>query len=183
MLKGDESTARIPVVIVSMLDERGKGLALGAIDYLVKPVSRDHLLAALDPIMTTQGEDGSCTVLTIDDDPVAVKHIEAVLGEKGFTVVGALSAAEGMRAAKAERPDVIILDLLMPGTDGFEVVERLKADPSTADIPIVVLTAKTIDPDEHERLAAHVAHLAAKGSFSPTGFVELVRRLCGDRVP
>jgi signal transduction histidine kinase/CheY-like chemotaxis protein len=182
LIKGDETTARIPVIIVSMLDERGKGLALGAADYLVKPVSRDELLAAVRPIITARVGDGSCTVLAIDDDPVAIKLIETVLGEKGFAVMGALSGGEGVQAARTQRPDLIILDLLMPETDGFEVIERLRADPSTAEIPIVILTAKAIDPEERERLAAHVAHLAAKASFSPAEFVELVRRLCGDRV-
>ena len=182
LIKGDETTARIPVIIVSMLDERGKGLALGAADYLVKPVSRDELLAAVRPIITARVGDGSCTVLAIDDDPVAIKLIETVLGEKGFAVVGALSGGEGVQAARTQRPDLIILDLLMPETDGFEVIERLRADPSTAEIPIVILTAKAIAREERERLAAHVAHLAAKASFSPAEFVELVRRLCGDRV-
>jgi CheY-like chemotaxis protein len=148
----------------------------------VKPVSRDELLAAVRPIITARVGDGSCTVLAIDDDPVAIKLIETVLGEKGFAVVGALSGGEGVQAARTQRPDVIILDLLMPETDGFEVVERLQADPSTAEIPIVILTAKAIAPEERERLAAHVAHLAAKASFSPAEFVALVRRLCGDRV-
>jgi signal transduction histidine kinase/DNA-binding response OmpR family regulator len=182
LVKGDETTARIPVVIVSMLDERGKGLALGAADYLVKPVSRDDLLATLRPIIAGPVGDGSRKVLTIDDDPVAIKLIETVLGEEGFTVVGALSGAEGVKAARTERPSLIILDLLMPGADGFEVVERLRADPSTAEIPIVILTAKTITREERERLAAHVAHLAAKASFSPAEFVELVRRFCRDLV-
>jgi signal transduction histidine kinase/CheY-like chemotaxis protein len=182
LVKGDETTARIPVIIVSMLDERGKGLALGAADYLVKPVRRDDLLASLRPIIPARVGDGSCKVLTIDDDPVTIKLIETVLGEKGFTVVGALSGGEGVQAARTQRPDLIILDLLMPGTDGFEVVERLQADPTTAEIPIVILTAKDIAPAERERLAAHVAHLAAKASFSPAEFVELVRRFCGDRV-
>jgi signal transduction histidine kinase/CheY-like chemotaxis protein len=182
LVKGDETTARIPVVVVSMLDERGKGLALGAADYLVKPVSREDLLATLHPIITARDEDGSCKVLTIDDDPVAVKLIETVLGEEGFTVVAALSGGEGVHAARTQQPDVIILDLLMPEIDGFEVVERLQAEPTTADIPIVILTAKDIAPEERERLAAHVAHLAAKASFSPAEFVELVRRFCGDRV-
>jgi signal transduction histidine kinase/DNA-binding response OmpR family regulator len=182
MVKADETTARIPVVIVSMLDERGKGLALGAADYLVKPVSREDLLATLRPIIAARTDDGSCKVLAIDDDPAAVKLIETVLGAEGYAVVGAQSGVEGLQAARTERPDVIILDLLMPGADGFEVVERLRADPNMAEIPVVVLTAKTIAPEERDRLASHVAHLAAKASFSRAEFVELVRRLCGDRV-
>jgi signal transduction histidine kinase/CheY-like chemotaxis protein len=182
LAKVDETTAHIPVVIVSMLDERGKGLALGAAAYLVKPVSRDDLLATLHPLIESRVGDGSCKVLTIDDDPVAIKLIETVLAEEGFTVVGALSGPEGVQVAQTERPNLIILDLLMPGTDGFEVLERLRGDPSTAEIPIVILTAKTIAPEERERLAANVAHLAAKASFSPTEFVELVRRFSRNRV-
>jgi signal transduction histidine kinase/DNA-binding response OmpR family regulator len=182
MVKADETTARFPVVIVSMLDERGKGLALGAADYLVKPVSREDLLATLRPIIAARSEDGSGKVLAIDDDPAAIKLIETVLGAEGYTVVGAESGAEGLEVARTERPDLIILDLLMPGADGFEVVEQLQADPSMAEIPVVVLTAKDIAADERERLASHVAHLAAKASFSRAEFVELVRRLCGDRV-
>jgi signal transduction histidine kinase/DNA-binding response OmpR family regulator len=182
LVKGDQTTARIPVVIVSMLDERGKGLALGAADYLVKPVSRDDLLATLRPIIAARVGDGSCTVLAIDDDPVAIKLIETALSEEGFAVVGARSGAEGVEAARTERPSLIILDLLMPETDGFEVVEQLRADASTAEIPVVILTAKAIAPEEREQLAAHVAHLAAKASFSRVEFVELVRRICGNRV-
>jgi CheY-like chemotaxis protein len=165
-----------------MLDERGRGLALGAADYLVKPVSRDDLLATLYPIIGARVGAGSYKVLTIDDDPMTIKLIETVLGEQGFTVIGAPSGAEGIQVAHTERPNLVILDLLMPETDGFEVVERLRADPSTAEIPIVILTAKSIAQEERERLAANVAHLAAKASFSPAEFVELVRRLCGDRV-
>jgi signal transduction histidine kinase/DNA-binding response OmpR family regulator len=182
MVKADETTARIPVVIVSMLDERGKGLALGAADYLVKPVSREGLLATLRPIIAARSGDGSGKVLAIDDDPAAIKLIETVLGAQGYTVVGAQSGAEGLQAARTERPDLIILDLLMPGADGFEVVERLQADPTMAEIPVVVLTAKAIAPEERDRLASHVAHLAAKASFSRVEFVELVRRLCGEPV-
>jgi signal transduction histidine kinase/CheY-like chemotaxis protein len=182
LVKGDETTAPIRVVIVSMLDERGKGLALGAAGYLVKPVSRDDLLATLRPIVTAGVGDGSCKVLAIDDDPAAIKLVETVLGAEGFAVVGALSGADGVQAARTERPSVIILDLLMPETDGFEVLEGLRADPATAEIPIVVLTAKSVTREERERLAAHVAHLAAKASFSPAEFVELVRRCCENRV-
>jgi signal transduction histidine kinase/DNA-binding response OmpR family regulator len=178
LAKGDEATAHIPVVIVSMLDERGKGFALGAADYLVKPVSRDDLLATLRPLTAAARGNGSCTVLAIDDDPLAVELIETVLRAEGFTVVGALGGEEGVAAAKAQRPGLIILDLLMPGVDGFEVVDRLRADPATADIPVVILTSKTIEPSDRERLAAHVAHLAAKASFSRAEFVELVRRFC-----
>jgi CheY-like chemotaxis protein len=178
LVKGDRVLADIPIVIVSMVDDRGKGLALGADDYLVKPVSREDLLTALRRIVVQDAGDGACKVLAIDDDPMVIELLQAVLAGEGFTVVGALSGADGVRAAQEEQPGLIICDLLMPGVDGFEVVERLHADPTTAHIPIVVLTAKDIAPDERRQLAAQVAHLAAKASFSRTEFVELVHRFC-----
>jgi CheY-like chemotaxis protein/anti-sigma regulatory factor (Ser/Thr protein kinase) len=178
LVKGDRVLADIPIVIVSMVDDRGKGLALGADDYLVKPVSREDLLTALRRIVVHDAGDGACKVLAIDDDPMVIELLQAVLAGEGFTVVGALSGADGVRAAQEEQPGLIICDLLMPGVDGFEVVERLHADPTTAHIPIVVLTAKDIAPDERRQLAAQVAHLAAKASFSRTEFVELVHRFC-----
>ncbi len=182
LAKDDEATAHIPVVIVSMLDERGRGFALGAVDYLVKPVNRDDLLATLRPLTVAGLNGGSCKVLAIDDDPMAVELIETVLSAEGFAVVGALSGEDGVRAAQAEHPGLIILDLFMPELDGFDVVERLRADPSTAQIPIVILTAKAIDAEDRERLAAHVAHLAAKASFSRAEFVDMVRRFCAHEV-
>jgi signal transduction histidine kinase/DNA-binding response OmpR family regulator len=182
LAKGDETTARIPVVIVSMLDERGKGLALGAADYLVKPVNRGDLLATLHPIAAARVGNGSCKVLAVDDDPMALKLIETVLGDEGFPVVTARSGAEGIQAARAERPALIILDLLMPETDGFRVIDELRADPSTEEIPIVILTAKSITAEERERLNATVVHLAAKATFSPAQLIEMVRRFCADRV-
>jgi CheY-like chemotaxis protein len=109
--------------------------------------------------------------------------VAAVLGPEGYTVLRAESGEEGVRIARAERPALVILDLLMPGTDGFEVVEQLRSDPGTAEIPIVVLTAKTIGRPDLERLNSRIAHLAEKGRFSRPEFVELVRRSCRTPVP
>jgi CheY-like chemotaxis protein/anti-sigma regulatory factor (Ser/Thr protein kinase) len=183
-LKGEPGLADIPVVIVSMVDERGKGYALGAADYLVKPVGREELLGALRPLTRAGSIDGEpVKVLAIDDDPVAIELVGAVLGSEGYTVVGARGGDEGVSAALREHPALVILDLLMPGTDGFEVVERLRADPRTADIPIVVLTAKAIGEADRQRLNSRIAHLAEKGHFSRAEFVALVRRCCRAPVP
>ena len=183
-LKGDPALADIPVVIVSMVDERGKGYALGAADYLVKPVGRNELLGVLQPLTAAGSIDsGPMTVLTIDDDPVALELVSAVLGPQGYRVLQAPGGEEGVRIAVQERPALVIVDLLMPGTDGFDVVEQLRGDPRTADIPVVVLTAKTIGEADRERLNSRIAHLAEKGRFSRTEFVELVRRCCRAPVP
>ncbi len=182
-IKGDSSTADIPVIVVSMLDERGKGFALGAADYLVKPVNRDELLATLRRFTADgEGPNAPFKVLAIDDDPLALELIEAILHPEGFTVLRATGGEEGLMKAQSERPALIILDLLMPEMDGFTVAERLRGNPATAEIPIVVLTSKSISQEEKERLNSHISHLARKAEFSRVEFVELVRRLCQPEV-
>ncbi|MBA3331606.1 MAG: response regulator [Actinobacteria bacterium] len=175
----DPALAEIPVIIVSMLDERGTGFALGAAGYLVKPVSRDDLLTALRRVLPgPDGPDGPATILAIDDDPMAIELIEAVLAPEGYAVLKATGGEAGVDLARRERPALVILDLMMPEVDGFAVVERLRADPATSEIPIVVLTAKTMTPEEKARVNGRIAHLAEKGTFDRAGFVGLVRRLC-----
>jgi CheY-like chemotaxis protein len=177
--KADPAIADIPVVVVSMLDERGKGFALGAADYLVKPVQRDALLEILRRVTEpAKSRNGHARVLAIDADPLALELIQAVLGPEGYEVLKATSGQEGVQLAQRERPGLVILDLLMPGMDGFDVVEALRGDPATEAIPIIILTAKTLETGDVERLNSRVAHLAEKGSFSRAEFVELVRRSC-----
>jgi CheY-like chemotaxis protein len=117
-------------------------------------------------------------VLAIDDDPLALQLIEAVLGSEGYVVLKATGGQEGIAIAQREQPALVILDLLMPEVDGFEVVKRLRADPATAAIPIVVLTSRTMDPQEKDQLNGKISHLARKATFSRPDFVELVRGLC-----
>ena len=176
-LKGEPETRDIPVVIVSIVDQPGKGFALGAADYLLKPVSREDLLHALQRLNLTGRRREVTTILTIDDDPLAVELLEAILTGEEFRVLKAYSGEEGLSAARQEAPALIILDLLMPGVDGFAVVERLRADPTTAAIPIVILTSKNLTLHEKERLSGEITYLARKSEFSRTGFVELVRGL------
>jgi CheY-like chemotaxis protein len=174
-LKTDPATAECPVLVVSMLDERGKGFALGAADYLVKPVGREELLEALARWLPQGGATRS--VLVIDDDPVDRKLVEATLEPEGYQILTAPGGEEGIELARLHPPSVILLDLLMPHTDGFAVVERLRADPATVDVPIVVLTAKQMSAGDRERLSGQISFLARKGDFGRAELVELVGRL------
>jgi signal transduction histidine kinase/CheY-like chemotaxis protein len=176
-LKSDPETREIPVIVVSIIDQPGKGFALGAADYLLKPVGREQLLHALQRVSLTGGHREMKTILTIDDDPMAVELVAAILTEEGFRVFKAYGGEEGLSTARQEAPALIILDLLMPGVDGFTVVERLRADPTTATIPIVILTSKNLTPNEKKRLSGEIAYLARKNEFSRIEFVELVRGL------
>ena len=178
-LKADPATAAIPVVIVSMMDERGKGFALGAAEYLVKPVGRSQILDALAHCLPHA--DGDRTVVVIDDDPVDLDLVEAVLAPEGYSVVRAMGGEEGVRIVRRERPSLVIVDLLMPGVDGFEVVEQLRADPLTADVPIVVLTSKDMTRADQDRLAGQISHLAQKGVYGRSELVDLVARMTRTR--
>jgi signal transduction histidine kinase/CheY-like chemotaxis protein len=174
-LKSDPATASIPVVVTSMLDERGAGFALGASEYLVKPVEREGLLEAVSRCAAAAA--GRRAVVVIDDEPLDVQLVEATLGPEGWTVLGATGGEEGVATVRRESPAVVLLDLLMPDVDGFAVVERLRADPRTADVPIIVLTSKDMTVADRERLNGRISFLARKGSLTGTELVRLVERV------
>ena len=178
-LKADAATASLPVVIVSMIDEKGRGFALGAAEYLVKPVEREQVLQAL--ARCAPASSNRQTVVVIDDDPVDLDLVEAVLAPEGYSVLRAAGGEEGVALVGREQPAVVLLDLLMPGVDGFAVVDRLRADPATAGVPIVVLTAKEMTSDDRQRLAGQIDYLAQKGAFGRAELVELVGHLCDAR--
>jgi CheY-like chemotaxis protein len=120
---------------------------------------------------------GRRTVVVIDDDPLDLELLEARLAPEGYTVVRAASGEEGVRLVRHERPLVVLLDLRMPDMDGFEVAERLRADPATANVPIIVLTHLELTRADRDRLAGRVNHLAQKGHLDRAALVELVARL------
>ena len=173
-IKADPTTARVPVVVVSMVDERGRGFALGAADYLVKPVSREDVVAALTNVSVLPGSER--TLLAIDDDPLAVELVKAVFEADGWTVMTATDGEKGITIARARRPSVVVLDLLMPGVDGFAVLEALRRDSTTRSTPVVVLTAKTMTREDRERLSGQISYIAEKGEFEPAVLVDLVQR-------
>ena len=174
-LKADPATAAIPVVIASMLDERGTGFSIGAAEYLVKPIDRQALLDALGRCVSPPAN--KRTVVVIDDDPLDLDLVEASLAPAGWSVLAASGGEDGVELVRRERPSVVLLDLLMRDVDGFDVVERLRADPSVADVPIIVLTSKEMTTADHERLAGQISFLARKGTFRPAELVDLVGRV------
>jgi len=172
-LKADPQTAAIPVIVVSMLDDRGRGFALGAAEYLVKPVGKEQLLAAL--YRAEAVPERKHTVVAIDDDPVAIELVRAHLETEGWTVLGAADGEAGLELIRERQPSAVLLDLLMPGMDGFEVVEALRADPATASIPVVILTSKSMTREDKERLEGRITYVAHKSEFDLTGLAGLLR--------
>ncbi|HZR99073.1 MAG TPA: response regulator [Chloroflexota bacterium] len=177
-LKADPTTRDIPVVIVSIVDNERLGYTLGAAAYLVKPVAQSELLrtiarasgtgAAPVPLVAPL----AATALVVDDDPQAREMLAALLEPAGYRVLLAATGEEGVALARACRPDVLLLDLLLPGISGFEVVEQLKADRATRAIPIVILTAKDLTAAERAALNGQIAALVGKEGFPRERFLQ-----------
>lgn len=175
-VKADPTTRDVPVIMVSIVDQKGKGFALGAADYLVKPVQKEELIARLAAFSLVSGVQTSpVKILVIDDDPKAVELLAAILEPEGFQILRAHDGEEGLEIAKAERPDLMILDLLMPAMNGFAVINRLGESPVTERLPIIIFTVKQLTAEEQRRLRQRTPWLVQKQAFNQEGFVGMVR--------
>ena len=183
-LKADQATASIPVVVVSIIDERGRGFSLGAADYLLKPVDREVLVRVIQRVVRSNARDQrGRSVLVIDDDPLILELMEAVLRPEGFEVLKARDGRHGLQIARERNPDLVVLDLLMPEMNGFEVVDEMHGCPETAAIPIVVLTNKSLSCEEKDRLNGRIIAIRQKGEFHREDFVAQVRSLLKPEEP
>ena len=152
-LKRDPATRKIPVFVVTVVDNREKALALGADGFHAKPVERAWLVEQLETTANRQfGQ-----ILIIDDDEVSRYLLRSVLGQADFRFSEASGGNEGLRRANEGKPDLIILDLAMPDLSGFEVLSRLKDDPRTTGIPVIIHTSRALDSRERSLLSSAVA--------------------------
>jgi PAS domain S-box-containing protein len=158
-LKADPDLADIPVVLLSILDEPARGFALGASGYLSKPVRRDALRTVLDRFT-----DGTTTqrVLIVEDDEATRDVMRAALEAAGWHVSEAADGREGLGALDEGRLDLILLDLMMPGMDGFEFLAELRTIPEAATIPVVVVTAADLTAEDRDRLNGGAAVILDK---------------------
>ena len=175
-LKSDPLVGEIPVVMVSIVDNTGLGFALGASDYLTKPIDRQALMRALAPF---RGQ-GQGTVLVVDDHPDVRDVLARTLRKEGWTVDEAGGGEAALAYLARQTPDVIVLDLLMPGVDGFTVVDRLKANPSWAHIPVLVVTAKDLTPVDRSRLQGGVESVVQKSGRTLEQVVMELATVLGD---
>jgi CheY-like chemotaxis protein len=159
-LKADPLTRDIPVLLLSVVDQKDLGYRLGAADYLMKPFERDDLLAALQRVAPR------CrSVLVVDDDPHVADLVRQSLEDEPYQIDAAADGLAALDAVRNRRPDVILLDLLMPRMDGFELIAALQQDPERRDIPVIVLTAKTLTRKERRLLDEHARAVIQKGAL------------------
>jgi DNA-binding response OmpR family regulator len=179
-LKRDPRTLAVPVLVVSVIDDRPLGLALGAVDYFVKPVARESLLDALGRLtFTTKVKSRVVTALVIDADAGAAARYRDLLEPEGFRVIATVDGVTGRNQAEELQPDLILLDLLLPDIDGFELVAQLKADPATSAIPIWATTPEALDAADKERLNGDVLGVVERGDqalFALKAWLDPLRR-------
>ncbi len=178
-LKADPALASIPVVVVSFVDERGLGYSLGAADYLAKPVEWDRLKQALDRLAE---EKAGRPVLVVDDDADTRDRLRTMLARDGWAVDTAADGHAALHQVAAVRPAVILLDLMMPGMDGFGVLKELRNRPDWSTIPVIVVTAMDMTAADRERLGPQAA-LIRKDSSDMRDLLQEVRRASGQALP
>lgn len=171
-IKGNPETADIPVYVVSVVEEAERGLSLGADDYLVKPLERDWLLQRLNSLAAAKAVE---RVLIIDDDEMSRYLFRNYLRDTRFQVSEASDGYEGLRLAREERPQAIFLDLIMPELDGFRVLEELKKNPETRDIPVIIITSKELGEEERRTLTDSAMGIISKSAVSREKAMSMVK--------
>lgn len=146
-LKSQPQTSTIPVLILSIIKEKLKGMSLGAAEYLVKPVGHTLLKATLQKILG-KASSASKTILIVDDEEDTLQFLRERLNEEGFKTIEASNGKLALEKATENRPDLILLDIMMPEITGWDVMEELQKKEDTASIPIVVLSAATSETDK-----------------------------------
>jgi CheY-like chemotaxis protein len=162
-LKSDADLANIPVVVLTIVDNRNLGFTLGASDYLTKPIDRERLINVLGRYRWDGAER---TALIVEDDPEARNVLRRFLENDGWKTQQAENGLVALERLKTQRSSVILLDLMMPEMDGFEFLATLKHDPALRALPVIVVTAKDLSDDDRKRLNGQVTRVLQKGAYS-----------------
>lgn len=176
-LKKNPSTAAIPVIMISVSQDRKTGLALGAADHVTKPVLPDQLINAINQLEAYHKK----RILVVEDNEAAMAQITMILEKEGYLVDMAKGDSQARDCVANAIPDGIILDLMMPDVDGFEVLEKIRGTEQTAEIPVLILTAKDLTPDDYKKLSANnIQQLVQKGDVEREGLLLKVKQMIGD---
>jgi CheY-like chemotaxis protein len=174
-LKNDTAVAHIPVVMVSMMDEQSLGFSLGATDYITKPVEPARLSSLLRRLCPRP----DATVLIVEDDSLTRERLGRMVEEAGWRVALAEDGREALARIPEVGPELILLDLVMPEMDGFEVVAALRDDPRWGRIPVVVITSMDLSLEDRARLNGAVARVFRKDEVGAQALVQELREILG----
>jgi CheY-like chemotaxis protein len=161
------------VIMLTMIDEKNFGYLLGAADYMTKPIDRHRLSAMLHKYRPAQP---TGTVLVVEDESATRRMLRRMLRKQGWAVIEAENGCVALERMAEQRPVLIVLDLMMPTMDGFAFIAELRQREEWRTIPVVVLTAKELTPEERQRLNGSVAQILTKSAYSREDMLEEVRR-------
>jgi CheY-like chemotaxis protein len=180
-LRRESKTKDIPIVLTSKINKESLPFDIGQADFLTKPIDRQQLLQMMVKFdLLADGKRGKKTpssILIVDDDPQNIRLIKAMLKPFNMEIMVADGGKAGLELALKKKPDLIILDLMMPDVDGFEVVSKLREDPAGRQIPILIYTAKNITSEDRERLQGNIQSIIQKGDFGKDRFLEMINNL------
>ena len=179
-LKADPVLQDVPVLMLTMVDDKSKGYSLGATDYLTKPVDREQLHNALARYYTP-GE--SCSVLLVEDDKPTREMMARTLEKSDWTVSEAGNGREALDQLAQQKPRLILLDLMMPVMDGFDFLLEMRANAEWQDIPVIVLTAKDLTDEDRRMLSGRVEQIVEKGACAHDQVVNLIHQIIDHHAP
>jgi DNA-binding response OmpR family regulator len=164
------------VILLTIVDKKALGFKLGAAEYLLKPLNPTNVLDALRRVLGGKSETRKCAII-VDDDPNVVEMMRQSLPASEFELDSATDGEAGWQAIQAHRPDIILLDLMMPKLDGFGVIERLRADPELRNIPVIVISAKELTHEESKKLRESVSFVMKKQGFDSDELIREIRNV------
>jgi len=173
-VKADPELEHIPVMMISIVGDKDLGYTLGAVECLTKPVDRDRLRKLASQYAVSSGGGHA---LVVDDDEAIRSLFQRALADDGWSVDEAENGAIALDLAKENRPDLVLLDLMMPVMDGFEFVMHYRQLEGCRQTPIIVVTAKDLDQGERENLLGGVERIVEKGALTKQQLLEQVREL------
>jgi CheY-like chemotaxis protein len=171
-LKANAETSEIPVIIISVSDDKQTSFALGAVGYVAKPVDRQMLIREIRKLNASPA-----TIMVVDDNPIDRKQVHDILQLENLDDIQAESGIQCLEMLRYHHPDVLVLDLMMPDMDGFQVLEEIRKKPETRDLPVIVVTAKDLTAEDKAHLSGNVAAILTKSTIAPLHIYEEIKRI------
>ncbi|MBZ0284589.1 MAG: response regulator [Anaerolineae bacterium] len=179
-LKADSELASIPVVMMTIVSDKNLGYALGASDYLTKPIDRDKLVTTLRKY---ECNDPMCKIMVVDDEPQIREIVHRMLEKEGYEVTEAIDGKDALEKLPLVKPEVILLDLMMPRMDGFEFLAQMRQSDEWNKLPVIVITARDLSTEDRQKLNGHVLQILQKGAYRQEQLLAEVRRLVDTLAP
>lgn len=177
LLKQNPETADIPVCIVSIVEDKVKGYKLGAIDYITKPFEREQLLGAIGGVLSPRSSGDEVQVLVVEDDLAVMELVEVALADTDYEILMAHDGIAALEQMRRHLPDLILLDIMIPKIDGYQVIRQAKSDPRTAHIPIIVLSVRALEEDISRALRLGAEKYLTKISSTENQLSEVIQNV------